>query len=181
MRKPVSENQALTRLGRIKDDLKFEISNFESRAKNCLACETRGACCEDAHFVNVHISRLEAIAIRNALAELQPEIRHRTEMRIDETIERYGLTADGDTFAKTFACPLFDKSLGCLVHKTAKPAACITHACYEKQADLPPDSLQTDAERQIDDLNTSVYGRPQPLMPIPLAIKRSGPNRADAE
>jgi hypothetical protein len=172
--KPISETRALEILGKIKADLKFEISNYERRAKNCATCETPGACCLDAHFVNVHISRLEAMAIRNALAELPPEARNRVEKRIDESIARYELTADGDTFAKTYACPLFEKGTGCLVHNTAKPAACITHACYETRADLPPEELQVGAEQRIDALNTRTYGRSQPWLPLPLAIKQHG-------
>jgi len=58
--KPISQTQALERLKNIQADLRSEISNFESRAKSCLTCDTPGACCLDAHFVNVHISRLEA-------------------------------------------------------------------------------------------------------------------------
>jgi hypothetical protein len=172
MRKPVSETQALVRLGEIKADLKSEISNFESRAESCQTCETPGACCIDAHFVNVHISRLEAVAIVKVLNKLPSDIQSRITHRVDETIAEYALTPEGDTFSQKFACPLFEKGVGCLVHSTAKPAACITHACYEREGDLPPDDLQTAAERQIDELNTRVYARPQQWLPIPLAIKR---------
>ena len=171
--KPISETRALGLLATIKANLRSEISNFESRAKSCATCETPGACCLDAHFVNVHISRLEAVAIKNVLAQMPPDLGQRVNARIDESISKYGLTADCDTFTRTYGCPLFERGVGCLVHSTAKPAACITHACYENKIDLPPDDLQTDAERQVDDLNTRVYGRPQPWMPIPLAIRQS--------
>jgi len=170
--KPISETRALEKLSKIKADLKFEISNFESRAKNCLTCETPGACCLDAHFVNVHISRLEAVAIRIVLNDLPAKLSSRVYQRIDEAIANYGLTAEGDTFSQMFACPLFEKGTGCLVHATAKPPACIVHACYDSEADLPPDELQIKAEKQIDDLNTRTYARPQPWLPLPVAIRR---------
>ena len=92
-------------------------------------------------------------------------------MRVDETIEKYSLRAEGDTFAQTYACPLFEKGIGCLVHQTAKPVPCIMHACYESPADLPPDEMQTRAESQIESLNARVYGRSMPLLPLPLALR----------
>jgi len=171
--KPISETRALDKLNKLKAGLKFEITKFESRAKNCLTCATPGACCLDAHFVNVHISRLEAVAIRNVLNAMPDAQRLSVERRIEDAVSKYGLTANGDTFSRTFACPLFEKGVGCLVHATAKPAVCIIHACYNSQADLPPDDLRTEAERQIDALNTRTYSRPQRWLPLPLAIKRA--------
>src|SRR5436190_6933525 len=165
--KPISQTQALERLKNIQADLRSEISNFESRAKSCLTCDTPGACCLDAHFVNVHISRLEAAAIANVLNDLPADLQSRVAQRIDDAIATHGLTTEGDTFAMTYACPLFEKGVGCLVHSTAKPVPCMVHACYENQTDLPPDELQTAAERQIDALNTRVYSQPQPLLPLP--------------
>jgi hypothetical protein len=176
--KPMSRSTALVRLDKIRADLRSEISDYERRAKDCRACATPGACCLDAHFVNVHISRLEAVAIGNALARMPRDLRCRVEARIDNSISEYGLSAEGDTFSRTYACPLFEKGVGCVVHTTSKPVPCIVHACYENRADLPPDELQAAAERRIDDLNTRVYGRPQPLLPLPLAIKQHG--RGDA-
>ena len=170
--KPISQTRALDRLKRIKADLRSQISHYERRAKNCLTCKTPGACCLDAHFVNVRISRLEAVAIKNALGELPSGLRKRVEQRVDAVISKYGLSAERDTFARTYACPLFEQGTGCLVHETGKPVPCIIHACYETRADLPPDDLQTSAERQIDVLNTRTYGGAQPWLPIPLAIKR---------
>jgi hypothetical protein len=170
--KPVSKTRALDRLSAIQADLRSKISNFESRAKSCIACETPGACCRDVHFVNVHISRLEAAAINNALGALPADMQRKVAGRVESVIENYGLTFDGDTYTQKFACPLFEKGLGCLVHRTAKPVPCIVHACYENEGDLPPDALQDAAELAIDSLNTRVYGRPQPLLPLPLAISR---------
>ena len=177
--KLISQSRALQRLFRIKEDLRSEISDLESRAKSCLTCETPGACCLDAHFVNVHISRLEAAAVGEVLAALPAELQRTVVERVDAAIETYGLTADGDTFAQKFACPLFEKGIGCLVHSTAKPAPCIVHACYENEDDLPPDELQASAEREIEALNARVYGRPQPWLPLPLALNNLA-RRGDA-
>ena len=156
----------------LKDDFKSHISDtFEHRAKSCLTCETQGACCLDAHFVNVHISRLEAVAIRRKIETFSQERRSAINTRVEATIEKYALTTEGDTFAQTFACPLFEKGIGCLVHNTAKPLACITHACYDNEKDLPPGHLQAEQEAIVDDLNTQTYGRPQTWLPLPLAIR----------
>lgn len=168
--KPISETKAIGRLNQIKADLRSKIAVFESRAKSCLTCETPGACCLDAHFVNVHISRLEAESIRNALKTFHDDLRIKVNERIADAIATYGLAADHNTFSRTYACPLFEKGIGCLVHSTAKPVACIVHACYENKADLPSDTLQNAAEEQIDALNTRVYGRAQSWLPLPVAI-----------
>ncbi len=170
--KLLSETQALERLKTLKNNFRSDIAeSYERKAKSCLTCETQGACCLDAHFVNVHISRLEAVAIRQTLETFSAEHQAAIQDRIDDTIEKYSLNAEGDTFAQTYACPLFEKGIGCLVHHTAKPLACITHACYENEKDLPPGHLLTEQEALVDDLNTKTYARPQPWLPLPLAIK----------
>lgn len=168
----LSEQKALEGLQAIKSDLRSEITEkYEHRAQNCLTCETQGACCLDAHFVNVHISRLEAVAIRKSLSTLPLRKQQEIHARIDKTIEKYSLTNEGDTFAQTYACPLFEKGIGCLVHRTGKPVPCIMHACYETADDLPPDELQTRAEEQIETLNVRTYGKARPLLPLPLALR----------
>ena len=126
--KLLSEQKALARLRTLKSNFQSAIAkDFEHRAKNCLTCETQGACCLDAHFVNVHISRLEAIAIKRTIATFSDERRVAINARIEAAIETYSLTAEGDTFAQTFACPLFEKGIGCLVHDegiTAEVSGC---------------------------------------------------------
>jgi hypothetical protein len=169
--KLISEKKALERLARIKDDLTSDVRIYERRAKSCSTCETPGICCLDEHFVNVHISKLEAAAITNALGRLPAAKRHETRARIDAAIEKYGLTTAGDTFARTFACPLFEKGTGCLVHNDGKPVPCIVHACYDREEDLPPRELQTRAEQTIDGLHRLTYGRRLPLLPLPLALQ----------
>ena len=145
---------------------------YEPRAKNCGTCETKGACCLDAHFVNVHVTKLEAAAIVEVLNELPDERRGRIEMRIAETISRYGLADTGDTFSQTYACPLFEPLAGCVVHGKAKPLPCIHHACYENENDLPPDELLDEAAAQVEKLNRRVYGeRPVRWLPLPIAVK----------
>jgi len=168
----LSEQKTLLRLRSVISDLRSEIANkYEHRAKSCLTCETQGACCLDAHFVNVHISRLEAVSIQRSLGKLSLEKQAKINETIDATIEKYSLSAEGDTFAQTYACPLFEKGVGCLVHDDGKPVPCIVHACYERPEDLPPDELQMRVEVEIDDLNSQTYGGSQPLLPLPVALR----------
>src|SRR3989440_12866288 len=112
MRK-LSEAEALARLQRSKAALQTHIKlNFEHRAVDCRVCPTPGVCCTDAHFVNVHITRLEAVAVRETVRRtprLSEDERRAVYLRAREAGERYGLTAAGDTFAQTFPCPLFCK------------------------------------------------------------------------
>lgn len=143
---------------------------YEHRALPCSSCSTPGACCLDAHFVNVHVSKLEARMIRSAIDGFDEKLRQKVVERTTEAILKYKLSSDGDTYARKFACPLFEKGVGCLVHETGKPVACMTHACYENEQDLPPDELQTAQEQKIDNLSTRVYGQRDPWLPLPLAI-----------
>ena len=172
--KPLSETKALARLKELKDNFRSEIAlGYEHTAKSCLTCETQGACCLDEHFVNVHISPLEAVSIKRTIRTFPIEHQASIHKRIDETIEKYSLTAVGDTFEQTYACPLFEKGTGCLVHVEGKPLACITHACYENVKDLPPEHLLSGQEIKVDELNQRTYGRPKPWLPLPLAIRRT--------
>ncbi|MGB8507307.1 MAG: hypothetical protein WCD76_02790, partial [Pyrinomonadaceae bacterium] len=67
MRK-LSERAALAILQRGKAAFQTHVKlNFEPAARDCQVCPTQGICCTDAHFVNVHITRLEAVAIRETL------------------------------------------------------------------------------------------------------------------
>jgi len=166
--KLLSEKQALIKLRKFKNDFRESIKqNYEHRAKDCGTCETMGACCLDAHFVNVHITRLEAVLIRAELEKLPPEKQKEIAGRIAETIEKYNLSSEGDTFTKTFACPLFEKGTGCLVH-SVKPIPCIQHACYERKEDLPPDELQSQAEEKIERLNQQTYKKFPQWLPLPI-------------
>src|SRR5919206_1113475 len=120
MRK-LSEAEAVARLKRGKVQFQTHVKlNYEHRALSCRACPTPGVCCTDAHFVNVHITRLEAVAIRDTLA-LTPRLdgarRRAVYDRARDCVARYGLAASPDSFAQTFACPLFEQGVGCLVHQ----------------------------------------------------------------
>ena len=171
--KILSEKRALTKLRELKADYQNLIkTEYEGKAKNCLTCETKGACCLDAHFVNVHITRLEAAAIHQSLEKLSSERQREIYRRIENAIDKYDLKTSGDTFAQTFACPLFEKGIGCLVHSTGKPAPCIQHACYENKTDLPPDTLQENVERQIERLNKLTYKNDWSWLPLPIWISR---------
>lgn len=168
--KVLSEKQALIKLRALKNDFRALIKqNYEHRAKDCGTCETKGACCLDAHFVNVHITRLEAVLIREELEKFPAEKQKEIYGRIAGTIEKYDLSSEGDTFAKTFACPLFEKGVGCLIH-SVKPVPCIGHACYERREDLPPDELQTNAEEKIERLNEQVYKNFPRWLPLPVFL-----------
>lgn len=168
--KPLSEKQALLKLRNLKNDFRAVIKqNYEHRAKDCATCETKGACCLDAHFVNVHITRLEAVLIGEELQKLAPEKQKEIQIRITDAIEKYNLSDKGDTFQQTFACPLFDKNIGCLIH-SVKPTACIAHACYERKADLPPDELQAEAEEKIERLNERTYQKFPQWLPLPVYL-----------
>lgn len=171
--KYLSEKRALEKLYKLKSDFRETMSrDYEHKAKSCLTCNTKGACCVDAHFVNVHITRLESAAIHNALSKMQEVKRDEVYRRIENSIKEYNLTEAGDTFEQTFACPLFEPEIGCLVHQEGKPLPCISHACYENKADLPPDNLQTEQEIAVDDLTRKTYGADARLLPLPVALLR---------
>lgn len=170
--KILSENKAIDVLsGKMREFAKRIRSEYEYKAKSCATCETKGACCLDAHFVNVHITRLEAAAIRKTLNGLDERVLRRVEARIEAAIEKYGLDAEGDTSGRTFACPLFEPGIGCVVHDTAKPAPCVIHACYENEADLPPDELLAERMDMIEKLNERTYGERAVWRPLPTAIR----------
>src|SRR5215472_14700365 len=67
--KRLSEQRALAQLLQTKASHRRAVrTNYEFRARDCRACPTPGACCTDEHFVNVQITRLEAVAMRETLA-----------------------------------------------------------------------------------------------------------------
>ncbi len=174
--KILPESKALSELEKLKTSYRsFIKTNYEHRAADCETCPTRGACCLDAHFVNIHITKLEAVAIGKTLDNLSEEKQREIYERAREAIEQYDLKSDGDTFEKTFACPLFEKGVGCLVHASGKPAPCISHACYENQADLPPDYLQDEIETSIEKLNKKTYGDGLNLFAIPVWLDLINP------
>ena len=174
--KTLSEKQALSKLRKLKTDFQnFIAENYEHRALDCATCPTQGACCVDAHFVNVHITRLEAVAIREALRKFDEAKQKEIYERAAETIEKYDLKPSGDTFAQTFACPLFEKGTGCLIHREGKPVPCIQHACYEREKDLPPDELQDAAEQKIERLNRQTYRQSSSLLPLPIWLDAVNP------
>jgi hypothetical protein len=174
--KILAEAKALNELSKLKAaHQNFIKTNYEHKAWDCQTCPTKGACCLDAHFVNVHITRLEAAAIRRTLDKLSTEKQREIYERTAETIEKYDLKTSSDTFLKTFACPLFEKGVGCLVHSSAKPAPCIQHACYENKADLPPEILQEEIENRIEKLNKKTYGNHFNWLPIPVWLDLINP------
>lgn len=166
--KMLGQNKALENLQKIKTEYRAEIQTYETKAKSCLTCETKGACCLDEHFVNVRITRLEATAIQKVLSNLREAKQAEIRKKISAAVENYNLTETD--FSKTFACPLFEKDTGCLVH-SVKPVPCIQHACYERREHLPPDELQDEIELKIERLNQKTYGKTIVLL-IPLALQK---------
>ena len=167
--------RALAQLRRIKQRFARYIGKtYGHLAADCATCPT--PCCADAQFVNVHIVRLEAKAM---LATLQhspkygPAKVREVLARAAHAVARYGLTETGDTFGQTYACPLFEPGVGCLVHWKAKPAACIQHGCYERWEDLPETGTQRRVERQVAALDVAVHDAPSTWLPIPLWLLRA--------
>ena len=185
--KKLSEASALARLQREKTALQSHIKvNYEPGARDCRVCPTPGVCCTDAHFVNVHITRLEAVAVRETLRRtprLDDAGRRAVYARARLAVERYGLRAStaGDTYAQTYSCPLFAPGVGCLVHARAKPAPCIQHACYDDWEEMPPVSLQWRAERRVELLNEKTYGTAWAWLPTPLWLTLIDPEGDGAE
>ncbi len=159
-RPKITREQALVQLKRVKDGFSSYIATrFSFRAKDCGTCPA--PCCGDAEFVNVNITRLEGEAILRTLSQsprITPEHRARILERAKETVRRYGLDRTTDTFATTYACPLFEPGKGCLVHYKAKPAPCTQHGCYEHWQDLPDEIELGRVERRVARLNRDVYG-----------------------
>lgn len=184
MRK-LTEADAVARLKRGKAAFQTHVKlNYEHRALDCRVCPTPGVCCTDAHFVNVQITRLEAVAIRDTLARtprLSEDERRAVYVRAHEAVGRYGLSSNGDTLAQTFSCPLFVKTVGCLVHQRAKPAPCMQHACYEDWADVPPLDAQWREEKHVERLNTEVYGKAWEWLPLPVWLTLVDPYSDGAE
>jgi hypothetical protein len=186
MMERMKETVGLIQLRREKSRFRKHIQLvYEPAAQDCGTCPTAGVCCTDAHFVNVHISRLEAVAMRDALtnAPLSEAERRAVYDRAAATAGRLVLGDDGDTFSRTYSCPLFQPGTGCLVHHEAKPAPCIHHACYENADDLPPEFLLGRAELAIEALNQTVYGEECDWRPIPvwLAAVDLYPERPNAQ
>jgi hypothetical protein len=180
--KKLTETKALSELHKLKTAYQdFIKTGYEYKAQNCETCPTKGACCLDAHFVNVHITRLEAAAIRKTLDKLDEKKKAEIYKRAEETVEKYDLKTPGDSFRKTFACPLFEKNIGCLVHSEAKPAPCISHACYENETDLPPENLQAEIENQIERLNRRTYGNVLTWLPLPVWLDLINPAKNKIE
>jgi len=185
--KKLSEASALARLQREKTAFRSHIKiNYEPAARDCRVCPTPGVCCTDAHFVNVHITRLEAVAIRETLARtprLNDAERSAVYTRAHEAVTRYGLhaSAAGDTYAQTYSCPLFAPGVGCLVHARAKPAPCTQHACYDNWEEMPPVALQWRTERRVESLNVQTYGAAWAWLPTPLWLTLIDPGSDGAE
>jgi hypothetical protein len=184
----LSEASALTRLQREKAAYQSHVKiNYEPAARDCRVCPTAGVCCTDAHFVNVHITRLEAVAMRETLRRT-PRIseaeRRAVYARARLAVERYNLHASSsasDTYSQTYSCPMFAKGVGCLVHARAKPAPCIQHACYDNWEEMPPVALQWRAERRVELLNERTYGAAWAWLPTPLWLTLVDPDSDGAE
>src|ERR1051325_11766618 len=105
----LEEAEALARLQRVKSSYQTHIKlNYEHAATDCRACPVRGVCCTDAHFVNVHITRLEAVALRETLRRsprLTFDGARAVYIRAREAVERYGFRAPGGALPPTLPRP----------------------------------------------------------------------------
>jgi hypothetical protein len=163
---------ALRKLAVLKSRFRKAVAEgFEHKAKDCLTCEQQGICCTDTHFVNVHITRLEAEAIRERLLLLPARQQLEVIKRAEIAVTKYGLEETEDSFGKTYSCPLFEPGTGCLVHGDTKPLPCIHHACYESPEDLPPQELLEENERQVERINARTFGNAWNWQPIPVWLR----------
>ncbi len=170
--KTLTRSAALEKLASLKKRFNRIIGEgYEHKAKDCLTCEQQGICCIDAHFVNVHITRLEAESVRQRLEEYPESLRKKVKERAAKVVQKYGLEAAGDSFSRTYSCPLFEQGTGCLVHGDTKPLPCIHHACYEIPEDLPPHELLKEHERMVERLNTRTFGNGWNWQPLPVWLK----------
>ncbi|MCS6874857.1 MAG: hypothetical protein N2Z23_08975 [Pyrinomonadaceae bacterium] len=167
--KILSKKKALVELKKLKNNFREIIKeNYEFKAKDCSKCNQ--TCCLDAKFVNVHITKLEAILIHDHLREKYPQEKAKQiNEKVKEVIERFDIARNMENSSHTFPCPFFEQGSGCLIHEV-KPIACIQHACYEKSEDLPPEKLQAEIERKIERLNERTYGKPSRWFPLPIWI-----------
>src|SRR5215475_12035433 len=152
--RPITESKALAHLKRIKDNFRNYIARHSQNAVDCSTCSM--PCCVDSKFVNVNITRLEAKAILRTLQQ-SPRISrqkfNQIMMRAEQAIFKHRLNATGDTFKQTYACPLFEKGVGCLVHYKAKPAPCIQFGCYEDWQDIPDTREFHRVQRRVERLH----------------------------
>jgi hypothetical protein len=183
--KSLTEAAALARLRREKADYQSHVKRvYERAARPCSQCPTPGVCCTDAHFVNVHVTRLEAVAIVETLRRtprLTAEAKRAVYARARAAVARYDLRAAGDTFAQTYSCPLFEPGAGCVVHARSKPAPCIQHACYDAWEDVPPAQLQWRTESRVERLNEQAYGAAWAWLPLPVWLTLVDPDSDGAE
>jgi hypothetical protein len=165
------ETTGIELLARARIALRSSVSVNEVKAKDCGACETRGSCCTDIHFVNVRITKLEAKVMTTWVSTLPTKIRNQVVNRVVETARELMRGGNSDRETEFYSCPLFHEDLGCIVHDV-KPGACIHHACYERKEDLPPAGFLEEYEEEIVALNRRVYGKEVVAQSIPIALSR---------
>ncbi len=168
----IAESKAIEKLSELREEFRAAVKTYEMKARPCEDCAEPGVCCRDVHFVNVRVTRLEAAAIKNVVRSMDERLRLAVRDRAVDAVGRFGLE-DGsqDAAKKTYACPLFEPGVGCLVHRTAKPLPCIAHACYSSRSDLPPAKLCEEKEAEVARLNRRAYGRDEVPQPIPIVLR----------
>jgi hypothetical protein len=67
------------------------------------------------------------------------------------------------------------------VHRRAKPAPCIQHACYNDWSDVPPLDSQWREERRVEHLNREVYGAAWEWLALPVWLTLVDPDSDGAE
>jgi len=179
----MQEPKALIQLRRAKQNFADYINrNYAFKAFDCRKCTN--VCCADPNFMNVNITRLEAVAIwrtLNSTPRLSREQVSEVVARARAAVDKYSLSFNGDTFKQTYSCPLFEPGIGCLVHWKAKPAPCIQYGCYENWQDLPDTVQFSRVERRVEQLNERVYGDKQDYATIPVWLSRIADEMAEEE
>ncbi len=168
---PIGEGKALNLLKTFQNSFRKKIRiGFEVNALDCSECDSKGICCTDEKFVNVNITRLEAIAIGNELVQMPSDQFNSVVRKIEIAKEKIVSSGNVD-FEATYSCPLFFEG-NCLVHKTSKPISCIAHGCYSYPEELPPDTILNKAENSIGRLNSRVYKNAWNWLPLPIWLSR---------
>jgi hypothetical protein len=90
--------------------------------------------------------------------------------RIEQTIENYDLKSSGDTFAQTFACPLFEKEIGCLVHASGKTRRVHSACVLRKQTGFAARRVTVGSRNEIERLNEQTYKTSARWLSLPVFL-----------
>jgi hypothetical protein len=161
-------DSGLVRLSEVKLALGAASDRASREIRDCATCDAR--CCK-VGFNSMLVTRIEARAIADRLAEpdLAPRISEIVRRAREETARR-GL--DRDPAAK-YDCPLLDEGGRCLVHGPAQPVGCLTFRPVADGGcdhDLPLFRKHIGKVRKAD---RAAFGKGSDPLPIPVAILKA--------